>query len=107
MFRTTKLHRLEENIGAVNVHLSPDDVRQLETTAAKIPVRGARYPEELMKPGRFVVGSFATSDNTCVICRDGYQRFGAAAGPAEVIPIRSAGKRVNHLALSIRGGAVH
>src|SRR5438270_10183051 len=42
---TTKLHRLEENIGAVNVLLSPDDLRQLEMTAAKIPVRGARYPE--------------------------------------------------------------
>src|SRR5581483_6154706 len=46
---TTKLHRLEENIGAANVHLSADDVRQLETTASKIPVQGARYPEELQK----------------------------------------------------------
>jgi aryl-alcohol dehydrogenase-like predicted oxidoreductase len=46
---TTKLHRLEENIGAVNVHLSPDDIRQLETAASKIPVQGARYPEELQK----------------------------------------------------------
>ena len=46
---TTKLHRLEENIGAVNVLLSPDDLRQLEMTAAKIPVRGARYPEHLQK----------------------------------------------------------
>jgi aryl-alcohol dehydrogenase-like predicted oxidoreductase len=46
---TTKLHRLEENIGAVNVPLSPDDIRQLETAASKIPVRGARYPEELQK----------------------------------------------------------
>ncbi|MBV9479264.1 MAG: aldo/keto reductase [Acidobacteria bacterium] len=46
---TTKLHRLEENSGALSVHLSPDDLRQLETTAARIPVQGARYPEELQK----------------------------------------------------------
>ena len=46
---TTKLHRLEENLGAVNVQLSPDDLRQLEMTAAKIPVQGARYPEPLQK----------------------------------------------------------
>jgi aryl-alcohol dehydrogenase-like predicted oxidoreductase len=46
---TTKLHRLDENIGAVNVELSPDDLRQLETAASKIPVQGARYPEELQR----------------------------------------------------------
>lgn len=46
---TTKLHRLEENLGAVNVELSPDDLRQLDTAAARIPVQGARYPEELQK----------------------------------------------------------
>jgi aryl-alcohol dehydrogenase-like predicted oxidoreductase len=46
---TTKLHRLQENIGAVNVHLSPSDIRQLETATAKIPVQGARYPEHLQK----------------------------------------------------------
>jgi aryl-alcohol dehydrogenase-like predicted oxidoreductase len=46
---TTKLHRLEENLGAINVELSPDDLRQLEAAAAKIPVQGARYPEELQK----------------------------------------------------------
>lgn len=46
---TTKMHRLEENMRAVSVHLSPDDVRQLEMTASKIPVQGARYPEELQK----------------------------------------------------------
>lgn len=46
---TTKTHRLEENIGAASVHISPDDVRQLEMTASKIPVQGARYPEELQK----------------------------------------------------------
>jgi aryl-alcohol dehydrogenase-like predicted oxidoreductase len=46
---TTKLHRLEENLAAVNVELSPDDLRQLETATSKIPVQGARYPEELQK----------------------------------------------------------
>lgn len=46
---TTKLHRLEENLGAVNVQFSPDDLRQLEMTAAKISVQGARYPEHLQK----------------------------------------------------------
>jgi aryl-alcohol dehydrogenase-like predicted oxidoreductase len=46
---TTKLHRLEENIGAVNVRLTPDDLRALEMAASKIPVQGARYPEELQK----------------------------------------------------------
>ncbi|MGA9966016.1 MAG: aldo/keto reductase [Terriglobales bacterium] len=46
---TTKLHRLEENIGAVNVTLSADELRELGTAAAKIPVQGARYPEELQK----------------------------------------------------------
>jgi len=46
---TTKLHRLEENNGAVNVRLSPDDLRELETAASKIAVQGARYPEHLQK----------------------------------------------------------
>jgi aryl-alcohol dehydrogenase-like predicted oxidoreductase len=46
---TTKLHRLEENIGAVNVELSPEDLRELETAASKVAVQGARYPEELQK----------------------------------------------------------
>jgi aryl-alcohol dehydrogenase-like predicted oxidoreductase len=46
---TTRLHRLEENIGAVNVKLSPEDLRELETAASRIAVQGARYPEELQK----------------------------------------------------------
>ncbi len=46
---TTKLHRLEENLGAVNVQLTPEDLRELDTAASKIPVQGARYPEELQK----------------------------------------------------------
>ena len=45
----TKLHRLEENLGAVDVHLSPEDLRELEATASKAPVQGARYPEELQR----------------------------------------------------------
>ena len=46
---TTKLHRLEENIGAVAVELSSSDLQQLEAAASKIPVQGARYPEQLQK----------------------------------------------------------
>jgi len=46
---TTKLARLEENIGAVNVKLSLEDLRELETAASRIAVQGARYPEELQK----------------------------------------------------------
>jgi aryl-alcohol dehydrogenase-like predicted oxidoreductase len=46
---TTKLARLGENIGAVDVQLSPDDLREIETAASKIAAQGARYPEELQK----------------------------------------------------------
>jgi len=46
---TTKLHRLEENIGAVNLKLSPEELSELRTAASKIAVQGARYPEELQK----------------------------------------------------------
>src|SRR6202163_266673 len=44
---TTKLHRLDENIGAVSGELTPDDVRDIENAASKITVQGARYPEKL------------------------------------------------------------
>jgi aryl-alcohol dehydrogenase-like predicted oxidoreductase len=44
---TTKLHRLEENIGAVNLSLSANDLREIESAASKIHVEGARYPEHL------------------------------------------------------------
>ena len=44
---TTKLHRLDENIGAVAVQLTPDDLRDIESAASKIKVQGARYPEKL------------------------------------------------------------
>jgi len=46
---TTKLHRLEENIGAVDVQLTADDLREIESATAKIPVQGARYPEEMQR----------------------------------------------------------
>ncbi len=46
---TTKLHRLEENIGAVNLQLTPEDLRQIDVATSKITVQGARYPEELQK----------------------------------------------------------
>ena len=46
---TTKLHRLEENIGASTVELIPDDLREIANAAAKIIVQGARYPEKLEK----------------------------------------------------------
>jgi aryl-alcohol dehydrogenase-like predicted oxidoreductase len=42
---TTKLHRLEENVGAVNLQLTPAEVHELGAAAAKIPVQGERYPE--------------------------------------------------------------
>jgi aryl-alcohol dehydrogenase-like predicted oxidoreductase len=44
---TTKLHRLDENIGAVSIELTPDDLREIDAAASKIQVQGARYPEKL------------------------------------------------------------
>jgi aryl-alcohol dehydrogenase-like predicted oxidoreductase len=44
---TAKLERLEENIGAVAIELTADDLRELDAATAKITVQGARYPEEL------------------------------------------------------------
>jgi len=46
---TTKLSRLEENIGAVSVQLTPEDLRDIDAAASKIKVEGARYPERLEK----------------------------------------------------------
>ncbi|MDI5897185.1 aldo/keto reductase [Flavobacterium yafengii] len=46
---TTKLHRLTENIGAVNVTLTSSDLQQIEGAAAQIQIEGARYPEHLLK----------------------------------------------------------
>jgi aryl-alcohol dehydrogenase-like predicted oxidoreductase len=44
---TTKVHRLEENIGAAAVELTTDDLREIESAASKITVQGARYPEHI------------------------------------------------------------
>jgi aryl-alcohol dehydrogenase-like predicted oxidoreductase len=46
---TTKLHRLEENIGATEIALSADDLREIDRAAAAIAVQGARYPEHLQR----------------------------------------------------------
>jgi aryl-alcohol dehydrogenase-like predicted oxidoreductase len=46
---TTKLHRLEENIGAMSVTLTASDVRQLDEATSKLELHGARYPEHLQK----------------------------------------------------------
>ncbi len=46
---TTKLHRLEENLGGASVELTPVDVREIEDAASKIQVQGARYPEAMEK----------------------------------------------------------
>ena len=46
---TTKLNRLEENIGAAAVELTPGDLREIDSAASKIKVEGARYPERLEK----------------------------------------------------------
>ncbi len=46
---TTKLARLEENIGAVSIRLTPDDLREIETATSQITIQGARYPEALEK----------------------------------------------------------
>jgi aryl-alcohol dehydrogenase-like predicted oxidoreductase len=44
---TTKLERLEENIGAVSIELTPDDLREIDKAASEITIHGARYPEQL------------------------------------------------------------
>src|SRR5690349_8287530 len=46
---TTKLHRLEENIGAVDLELTPDDLLEIDRAASKITVHGDRYPEHMEK----------------------------------------------------------
>src|SRR6202142_2873273 len=46
---TRKLERLEENLGAAELHLTPEDLREIESAASKITVQGARYPEHLQK----------------------------------------------------------
>jgi len=46
---TTRLHRLEENIGAVNVELTPEDLHEIEAAVSKIQIQGARLPESVLK----------------------------------------------------------
>jgi len=46
---TTRLNRLEENLGALVIELTPDDLRQIDSATSKIAVQGARYPENLQK----------------------------------------------------------
>ena len=46
---TTKLHRLKENMGAVEVELTPDDLREIDNATSQITVQGARYPEALQR----------------------------------------------------------
>lgn len=46
---TTKLHRLEENLGATEVGLTPDDLKEIEDAASKITIQGARLPEAVLK----------------------------------------------------------
>ena len=46
---TTKLSRLEENIGAVSIQLTSEDLRDIDAAVSKIKVEGARYPERLEK----------------------------------------------------------
>lgn len=46
---TTKLHRLEENLGAVNIQLSAEDLRDIGTAASKIEIQGSRLPEAVLK----------------------------------------------------------
>jgi len=46
---TTKLHRLKENLGAVDIELTSDDLREIDSAASKITVQGDRYPEELQR----------------------------------------------------------
>jgi len=46
---TTKLHRLEENLGAADIQLTADDLREIEEAASHITVHGARYPAHLQQ----------------------------------------------------------
>jgi aryl-alcohol dehydrogenase-like predicted oxidoreductase len=46
---TTKLYRLQENLGAARLELTPEDLQEINAAAARITVQGARYPEHLQK----------------------------------------------------------
>jgi len=61
---TTKLSRLDENIGAVSLELTADDLREIGSAAAKVPVEGDRYPEHLEKmTGRYTGCNLAGSES--------------------------------------------
>jgi len=60
---TTKLHRLDENIGAASVELTPNDLRDIENAASKITVQGARYPEKAR------ANDWSLSGKQCFLCR--------------------------------------
>ncbi len=49
IFGTTKLHRLEENLGATGVELTSEDLRDIESAVSQVTVQGARYPEHLQQ----------------------------------------------------------
>jgi aryl-alcohol dehydrogenase-like predicted oxidoreductase len=46
---TTKIHRLEENLGGANVELTPEDLRQIDAAASNVPVQGERYPDAMQR----------------------------------------------------------
>jgi len=46
---TTKLHRLDENLGSASLELTSNDIQEIESAASKITVQGARYPEHLQR----------------------------------------------------------
>jgi aryl-alcohol dehydrogenase-like predicted oxidoreductase len=46
---TTKLHRLEENIGSTNIEFTDDELREIDNASSEIKVQGERYPEQLQK----------------------------------------------------------
>ena len=49
LFGTRKVERLDENLGALSITLTADDLGEIETVAATIRIEGARYPEEMMR----------------------------------------------------------
>lgn len=46
---TTKIHRLEENVASASIDLTPDDLKQINSTASNIPIQGARLPESILR----------------------------------------------------------
>jgi diketogulonate reductase-like aldo/keto reductase len=55
---TPKLHRLEENLGAVNVELTENDLKQIDEVASKLWLVGARLPEAALKDARTLSAPF-------------------------------------------------